>query len=37
VDVLLRAKPLAYATTFEELASDVEAVARWVPVIMSRS
>lgn len=37
VDVLLRAKPLAYATSFEQLASDVEAVARWVPVITSRS
>ena len=37
VDLLLRAKPLAYATSFEQLASDVEAIARWVPANVSRS
>jgi ribonuclease P protein component len=37
VDLLLRAKPLAYVTTFKQLASDVEAIARWIPVVVSRS
>lgn len=37
VDLLVRAKPPAYATTFEQLASDVEAIARWVPGIVSRN
>ena len=37
VDLLLRAKPLAYATSFKQLASDVEAIARWVPGVVSRS
>jgi len=36
VDLLVRAKPPAYGTTFEQLASDVEAIARWVPGIVSR-
>jgi ribonuclease P protein component len=37
VDLILRAKPSAYATTFEQLASDVDTIARWVPTIMPRS
>lgn len=36
VDLLLRAKPPAYATTFEQLASDVEAISRWVPTVVTR-
>ncbi len=34
VDLLLRAKPPAYGTTFEQLASDVDAIARWVPTVV---
>lgn len=37
VDLLLRAKPPAYATTFEQLASDVEAISRWVPTVVNRT
>ena len=37
VDLILRAKPSAYATTFEQLASDVDTIACWVPTIMPRS
>jgi ribonuclease P protein component len=37
VDLLLRARPPAYATTFEQLASDVDTIARWVPTVMPRS
>lgn len=36
VDLLLRAKPPAYATTFEQLASDVEAISRWLPTVVTR-
>lgn len=36
VDLLLRAKPPAYGTTFDQLASDVDAIARWVPTVTSR-
>jgi len=36
VDLLLRAKPPAYGTTFAQLASDVDAISRWVPTIMTR-
>lgn len=37
VDLLLRAKPPAYGTTFAQLASDVDAISRWVPTIMTRT
>ena len=37
VDLLLRAKPPAYATTFEQLASEVDAISEWVPTIMMRT
>jgi len=36
VDLLLRAKPPAYGTTFDQLASDVDAIARWVPTVTTR-
>lgn len=36
VDLLLRAKPPAYGTTFDQLASDVDAIARWVPTVTAR-
>ncbi len=36
VDVLLRAKPAAYSSSFEQLASEVDAVARWVPAVVSQ-
>ena len=36
-DLLVRAKPLAYAATFEQLASDVDVIARWAPSIAPRS
>jgi ribonuclease P protein component len=36
VDLLLRAKPPAYATTFQQLASDVDAISRWVPTVVNR-
>ena len=36
VDLLLRAKPPAYGTTFDQLASDVDAIARWVPTVTPR-
>ena len=37
VDLLLRAKPPAYATTFEQLASEVDAISLWAPTIMMRT
>jgi ribonuclease P protein component len=37
VDLLIRAKPPAYVTTFVQLASDVDAIARWVLTITPRS
>jgi ribonuclease P protein component len=37
VDLLLRAKPAAYTTSFEQLASDVDAIAGWVRTIGLRS
>ena len=37
VDLLLRAKPPAYETSFAQLASDIDAISRWVPTIVTRS
>jgi ribonuclease P protein component len=36
VDLLLRAKPPAYGTTFDQLASDVDTIAQWVPTVTPR-
>ena len=36
VDLLLRAKPPAYGSTFEQLALDVDAIARWIPTVTLR-
>lgn len=36
VDLLVRAKPPAYGTSFEKLAADVEAIARWAPTVVTQ-
>jgi ribonuclease P protein component len=35
IDVLLRAKPEAYGSSFDQLAVEVDAIARWVAGIVS--
>jgi len=35
IDVLLRAKPEAYGASFDQLSTEVDAVARWAAVIVS--
>jgi ribonuclease P protein component len=37
VDLLLRAKPPAYETSFAQLASDIDAISRWVPTTVTRT
>jgi ribonuclease P protein component len=36
VDLLVRAKPPAYGTSFKQLAADVDAIARWVPTVVTQ-
>lgn len=35
IDLLLQAKPAAYDSSFAELASEVESVAKWAPGVVS--
>ncbi len=35
IDVLLRAKPEAYSASFEQLSTEVDAIAKWAAAIVS--